>query len=64
MVAGTGRVVLLAFWSMENPAEVFAKGIYINVRGLAGASVWDLSADSNNTLTAALTAGLGRSDGR
>lgn len=52
------------FWSMESPAEVFAKGIYINVRGLAGASVWDLSADSNNTLTAALTAGLGRSDGR
>jgi chitinase len=51
------------FWSIENPAEVFAKGLYIDIRGLAGASVWDLSADSNNALTGALTAGLGRSRG-
>jgi GH18 family chitinase len=44
---------------MENPAEIRAKAHYITSRGLAGASVWDLSGDSGNTLTAALTAGLG-----
>ena len=46
------------FWSMQNPQQAFAKGIYINLRGLAGASVWDLGGDSNNALTAALTKGL------
>jgi chitinase len=47
------------FWSMENPTEIRAKAHYIASHGLAGASVWDLSGDSGNTLTAALTAGLG-----
>lgn len=46
------------FWSMQNPREVYEKALYIGVRGLAGASVWDLSADSNNELTGALTKGL------
>lgn len=46
------------FWSMQSPREVYEKGLYIGVRGLAGASVWDLSADSNNELTSALTRGL------
>ncbi len=46
------------FWSMQNPQQAFAKGLYINLRGLAGASVWDLGGDSNNALTGALTRGL------
>ena len=46
------------FWSMQNPQQAYAKGLYINLRGLAGASVWDLSGDSNNQLTSALTKGL------
>jgi chitinase len=46
------------FWSMQNPQQAFAKGLYIQLRGLAGASVWDLSGDADNALTAALTRGL------
>lgn len=46
------------FWSMQNPTQAFTKGLYINLRGLAGASVWDLSGDSGNQLTSALTKGL------
>lgn len=48
------------FWSMGNPTEVLAKALYVDVRGLAGASIWDLSADYRNQLTGALTRGLGR----
>ncbi len=43
---------------MQSPAEALAKGVYINLRGLAGASVWDLSGDAHNALTSALTTGL------
>ncbi|HEX2903498.1 MAG TPA: glycoside hydrolase family 18 protein [Jatrophihabitans sp.] len=46
------------FWSMQSPQQVYTKGIYINLRGLAGASVWALSDDSGNQLTSALTRGL------
>jgi chitinase len=46
------------FWSVENPAEMFEKALYIDRQGLAGASVWALEGDSQNALTSALTAGL------
>jgi chitinase len=46
------------FWSIENPAEVYEKALYIDAHGLAGASVWNLAGDSQNALTSALTAGL------
>ncbi len=46
------------FWSMQNPQQVMAKALYIDLHGLAGASVWDLSGDSDNALTGALTKGL------
>jgi chitinase len=49
------------FWSIENPAEVFEKALYIDREGLAGASVWALEGDSQNALTSALTAGLQQS---
>ncbi len=47
-----------ALWSVENPAEVFEKALYVDREGLAGASVWALEGDSQNALTSALTAGL------
>ncbi|HTT88925.1 MAG TPA: glycosyl hydrolase family 18 protein, partial [Acidimicrobiales bacterium] len=46
------------FWSVEDPAEVFEKALYIDREGLAGASVWALEGDSQNALTSALTTGL------
>jgi len=46
------------FWSMQSPQQAMAKGWYVNWRGLAGASVWDLAGDDQNQLTAALTRGL------
>jgi chitinase len=46
------------FWSMQNPQQVFSKALYIDLHGLAGASVWDLSGDSNNALSGALAKGL------
>jgi chitinase len=49
------------FWSIENPAEVLEKALYIDAHGLAGASVWALEGDSGNVLTSALTAGLQQS---
>jgi chitinase len=48
----------MTFWSIENPAEVYEKALYIDTHGLAGASVWALEGDSQNALTSALTAGL------
>lgn len=51
------------FWSIENPAEVYEKALYIDQHGLAGASVWALEGDSQNALTSALTAGLQQGDG-
>ena len=46
------------FWSMQNPTQVYAKALYIDLHGLAGASAWDLAGDSNAELTTALTRGL------
>ncbi|MGH9106157.1 MAG: glycoside hydrolase family 18 protein [Acidimicrobiales bacterium] len=46
------------FWSIENPQEVFEKALYIDAKGLAGASMWDLAGDYDNQLTSALTVGL------
>ncbi len=43
------------FWSMQTPQEVTEKARYIDQRGLAGASMWDLSGDWQNQLTGALT---------
>lgn len=52
------------FWSIENPAEVYEKALYIDTHGLAGASVWALEGDSGNALTSALTGGLAQGEGR
>ena len=46
------------FWSMQSPPQVSQKARYIDARGLAGASMWDLSGDWHNQLTGALTQGL------
>lgn len=46
------------FWSIENPAEIYEKALYIDSHDLAGASVWALEGDSQGALTSALTAGL------
>ncbi len=46
------------FWSMQSPWQVSEKARYIDLHGLAGASMWDLSGDWQNTLTGALTRGL------
>ena len=54
----------MTFWSIENPAEVYEKALYIDSHGLAGASVWALEGDSQNALTSALTAGLEQQDHR
>jgi len=50
------------FWSIEGPAEVYEKALFIDSHGLAGASVWALEGDSQNALTSALTAGLQQGD--
>ena len=46
------------FWSLENPAEVYEKALYVDNHGLAGVSIWNLAGDGENVLTSALTAGL------
>ncbi len=47
------------FWTYDDPQTVFAKGLYIDFKGLRGASVWSLDGDdANGSLTAALTAAL------
>ncbi|HEV2344408.1 MAG TPA: glycoside hydrolase family 18 protein [Actinocrinis sp.] len=47
------------FWTYDNPSTVFAKGLYIDIAGLRGASVWSLDGDdANGSLTSALTAAL------
>ncbi|HET9060232.1 MAG TPA: glycosyl hydrolase family 18 protein [Acidimicrobiales bacterium] len=51
------------FWSIENPAEVYEKALYIDTHGLAGASVWALEGDSGNALTSALAGGLAQAAG-
>ena len=47
------------FYSYDNPSTVFAKGLYIDVTGLRGASVWSLDGDtSTGALTSSLTQAL------
>ena len=47
------------FYTYEDPQTVFAKGLYVDVAGLRGASVWSLDGDdANGSLTSALTAAL------
>jgi len=48
------------FWSMQSPWQLSEKARYIDLHGLAGASMWDLSGDWHNSLTGALTRGLHR----
>jgi len=50
------------FWSIENPAEVYEKALFIDSHDLAGASVWALEGDSSDALTSALTAGLAQGE--
>jgi len=47
------------FYSYDNPTTVAEKGLYIDLAGLRGASVWSLDGDtSNGALTAALSSSL------
>ena len=47
------------FWTYDDPQAVFTKGLYVDFKGLRGASVWSLDGDdANGSLTAALTAAL------
>ncbi|MBS2963893.1 glycoside hydrolase family 18 protein [Actinocrinis puniceicyclus] len=49
------------FWTYDDPRTVFAKGLYIDLKGLRGASVWSLDGDdANGSLTAALATALRR----
>ena len=47
------------FYSYDNPTTIAEKGLYIDLAGLRGASVWSLDGDtSNGALTQALSASL------
>jgi chitinase len=47
------------FYTYDNPSTIFAKGLYIDVAGLRGASVWSLDGDSSTgALTSSLTQAL------
>ncbi|HEV2638287.1 MAG TPA: glycoside hydrolase family 18 protein [Actinocrinis sp.] len=47
------------FYSYDDPTTIFAKGLYIDVTGLRGASVWSLDGDSSTgALTSSLTQAL------
>ncbi len=47
------------FWTYDNPATVFTKGLFVDFAGLRGASVWSLDGDdANGSLTSALTSAL------
>lgn len=47
------------FYSYDNPQTIAAKGLYVDLAGLRGASVWSLDEDtSNGALTNALAASL------
>jgi len=47
------------FSTYDTPATIFAKGLYVDLAGLRGASVWSLDGDdANGSLTAALSSAL------
>jgi chitinase len=47
------------FYTYDNPQTIAAKGLYVDLAGLRGASVWSLDGDtSSGALTDALTASL------
>jgi chitinase len=47
------------FYTYEDPATVFAKGLYVDFAGLRGASVWSLDGDdASGSLTSALSSAL------
>lgn len=47
------------FWTYDDPRTVFTKGLYVDFKGLRGASVWSLDGDdANGSLTSALAAAL------
>ena len=47
------------FYTYDDPTTMFAKGVYIDIAGLRGASVWSLDGDSSTgALTSSLTQAL------
>jgi chitinase len=47
------------FYTYEDPSTIFAKGLYIDVAGLRGASVWSLDGEgTTDALTSALSSAL------
>jgi chitinase len=48
------------FVSYDDPASIQAKAVYLKQKGLAGAMIWELSADTTDTaMLEGLRAGLG-----